>query len=179
MSIVEISHRKLFEEIAEKLSIETPPCEVTVAAEGWFLAYIDLQVPRDCPMIETVRCWGGPSPDVSLAKEDAAREVVQKIKSEFELHIRDANYEEYIFYKNLYDHVAAQHSDLLVRFNNLEREYTLLKSSYVAVVCEKTELVADWAKMRHTIDEYRMTIHSLRAEQLSTPPHASEAGSAS
>lgn len=72
MSVVQLSYNKLLEEISKQLGIETPQCKVTVAAEGWLLAYIDLLIAYTGTIIEIVRCWCAPSPDFIVAREDAA-----------------------------------------------------------------------------------------------------------
>ncbi len=96
MAIVLLSYLKLLEEISEKLGIEAPQCKVTSAGEGWFVVYIEFEVVRIGSIVETLRCWGGPSPNIQEAKEEAASSVVGRMKCEFGLKIKDINYEDYM-----------------------------------------------------------------------------------
>ncbi len=62
MPVVQLSYSRLLVEIVDLLGIDNPRCEITIAAEGWFLSYIDLYVPRDDSILDIVRCWGVPFP---------------------------------------------------------------------------------------------------------------------
>ncbi len=179
MAIIQLSYLKLLEEISEKVGIGTPQCEVTSAVEGWFLAYIDVEIAHVGSVVQTVRCWGGPSPDMREAREEAAGYAIRKMKCEFGLEIKDVNYEDYILYRNMYDHGVVQYADLLTPFNNLQREYNMLKDCYTSTLIENAEYLAQQVKMRCTIDECRATINHLCRGCSVSSPDPSEEGSVS
>lgn len=179
MSMIQLSYSKLLGEITEKLGVAPPECIITVIAEGWYLGYVDAAIARSATVIENARCWGSPSADLILAKDDAARAAINRIKSELHLHIIDTNYDDFMLYKSLYDHVTAQHTDLLGKFENLQREYNLLKDCYASAVAERVQYIDEKVKMQCTIDECQLAIGQLRAEKPATTSGHSEAGSAS
>nr|CAD1831658.1 unnamed protein product [Ananas comosus var. bracteatus] len=183
MSVIQLFYSKLLEKFAEKLGVETPECVVTVVAEGWFLAYIDLPIARSGIVIKIVRNWGAPSPDFKVAKEDAAHVAIQRMKGKLDLQIKNTNYDDFILYKSLYDNVTRfwifSNSDLLRQFKNPKREYNLLKDCYASAVVEKVESIAEQVKMRRTIDECHVTINYLHADRIATVADLSEAESAS
>lgn len=59
------------------------------------------------------------------------------MRGKLDLQIKDANYNDYILYKNLYDNVTVQYTKLLGQFNNMKREHNLLKDCYASAVAEK------------------------------------------
>ncbi len=162
MAIVQLSYLKLLKEISAKLGIQTPQCEVTLVCKGWFVAYIEFEVVRFGSIVETLRCWGGPSPDMQEAKEEAAGSTVRRMKDEFGLEIKDVNYDDFILYRNMYDQVSLQHTNIKANFNNLEREYNILRSRYTSTLAQNSTLLAERAKMRSIIDEYHATVNRLR-----------------
>ncbi len=163
IAIVQLSYIKLLEEIAEKLSIENPQCEVTLIGEEWFLAYIELEIAHVGSVVEVVCCWDGPSPDIhQKAKEDAARFTIEKMKSKFDLQIKDVNYDDYILYKNMHNDVTIQYTDLLTRFNNLGQEYNGLKDCHASTLADNAKFVTKQLKMQHSIDEYRASVNHFR-----------------
>nr|CAD1818676.1 unnamed protein product [Ananas comosus var. bracteatus] len=107
--------------------IETPQCVVTPAAEGTYLAYIDLPVPRNESIVEIVRCSGTQSSTSAASQQDAARLTTKRIVEEFDLQLKDINYDESIFHQNLYNELSTNHAVLFVRYNNLLKEYNFLK----------------------------------------------------
>ncbi|XP_020114668.1 uncharacterized protein LOC109728617 isoform X1 [Ananas comosus] len=127
MSTVQLSYLTLLREVCDQLQIETPQCVVTPAAEGTYLAYIDLPVPRNESIVEIVRCWGTQSSTSAASQQDAARLTIKRIVEEFDLQLKDINYDESIFHQNLYNELSTNHAVLFARYNNLLKEYNFLK----------------------------------------------------
>nr|CAD1821573.1 unnamed protein product [Ananas comosus var. bracteatus] len=150
-------------------------CRSSFHSEG----YIDLSLARSETVIRIARCWGALSADFILAKDDAARAAIQRMRSELDLHIIDTNYDNFMLYKSLYDYVTAQHTKLLGQFENLKRQYNLLKDCYASAVAERVEYIDEKVKMCRTIDECHVTIDRLRADRPVAASDRSEEGSAS
>nr|CAD1823616.1 unnamed protein product [Ananas comosus var. bracteatus] len=178
MSVVQLSYTMLLSEISSKLGVETPDCIVTIAAEGWFLAYVDLTIVRGGSVIEVARNWGSLSTDYMAAWEDAARVAIQRMKEELGLQIKDANYDDFILYKNLYDAVALQNSDFVGQLTGLRSEHNLLKDSYAAVVSEKADAINEQIRLRRELDDCYATINRLRPSQSSMACDPADVGSA-
>ncbi len=62
----------------------------------------------------------------------------------------------------MYDQVTLQHTNLLANFNNLEREYNVLKGRYTSTLAQNAAFVAEKEKMRSTIDGYHAALNRLR-----------------
>ncbi|XP_020081991.1 uncharacterized protein LOC109705653 isoform X2 [Ananas comosus] len=178
MSVVQLSYTMLLGEISGKLGVETPDCIVTIAAEGWFIAYVDLTIVRGGSVIEVARNWGSPSTDSMIAWEDAARVAIQRMKKELGLQIKDANYDDFILYKNLYDAVALQNSDFIGQLTSLRCEHNLLKDSYATVVSEKAGVINEQIRLRHGLNDCHATINLLRSAQSSMACDPADVGSA-
>nr|CAD1836485.1 unnamed protein product [Ananas comosus var. bracteatus] len=127
--------------------------------------------------VETPKCVVTIAAEV--AKEDAARVAIQRMKDELGLQIKDTNYDDFILYKSLYDNVTVQNSDLLAQFTNLKREHNLLKDCYATAVSEKVDAITEQVKMHREINDCHETINCLRADRAATATGPSEAGSAS
>ncbi len=162
MTVVQLSYLKLLEEISRRLGIEIPQCKLSSVGEGWFVACIEFDVVRIGSIVESIRCWGGPSPDIQEVKEEAAISTIGRMKCEFGLKVKDVNYDDYMLYRNMYDHVTAQYATLLANYNNLEREYKVLKDRFDSTLSHNAKLVVEQARMRSTIDDNHATINRLR-----------------
>nr|CAD1820629.1 unnamed protein product [Ananas comosus var. bracteatus] len=143
MSTVQLSYLRLFREICEKLHMETSQCVVAPAAEGTYLAYIDLPIERNESIIEIVRCWGLQSSTSAEAEHDAARVATKRMVEELDLQVRDVNFDDSIFYKNLYNHLATKYAMLFAQYMNLVREYNFVKDCYVATLAQINEFVIE------------------------------------
>nr|CAD1823441.1 unnamed protein product [Ananas comosus var. bracteatus] len=71
--------------------METPQCVVTPAAEGTYLAYIDLSIPRNESIVEMVRCWGAQSSTSATSKQDAACLTIKRMVEEFDLQVKNVS----------------------------------------------------------------------------------------
>lgn len=119
MTTVQLSYLRLLHEICKQLQIETPLCVVTPAAEGTYDAYIDLPIPRDESIVEMVRCWGAQSSTSAAVEHDDARVAIKRMVQEYDLQVKDVNYDDNIFYKNLYNHTTTKFAVLFARCTNL------------------------------------------------------------
>lgn len=97
MSTVQLSYLRLLCEICEQLHMEAPQYVVTPAAEGAYLAYIDLPIPQNESIVKIVRCWGSKSSTSNVAKHDAVHLAIKRMVEEFDLQVKDVNYDESIF----------------------------------------------------------------------------------
>ncbi len=75
--------------------------------EGHFLAYMDIHVPRGESVVEAVRCWSTQSATSISAEQGVARSTIKRLVEEFDLQVKDVNYDDSLFYKNLYDHLST------------------------------------------------------------------------
>lgn len=91
------------------------------------MGYIDLQIPQSKTVVETVQCAIAQFPTSARAEQDAARIALKRLKDECDLHIKDINYDDSAFYKNLYDHQITGYAILFAQYSNLSREYNFLK----------------------------------------------------
>nr|CAD1818707.1 unnamed protein product [Ananas comosus var. bracteatus] len=53
------------------------------------------------------------------------------VRDECDLKLKDINYDDSLFYKNLYDHQTTNYVILSAQYGNLSWEYNLLKDEYV------------------------------------------------
>nr|CAD1822856.1 unnamed protein product [Ananas comosus var. bracteatus] len=92
--IVEINFQRLLRNICEKFSLPPPRYGITVGSSYQFCAFVDVQVPRCSHFMEVIPCWGSPSTDSSLSKNEAARSAIETLRNELQFDIGDANYTE-------------------------------------------------------------------------------------
>ncbi len=146
-----------------------PVCELTLDAESIYSACIDLSVPHEESIFEIVCCLGSPNPTFDGAEQDAARVAVHRLMDELDLQIKDANYEDILLYKNLYNHLIMEHTTLYEKYNKLKWEYRLLKDSYNSVIIQSDEYVAERVRVRDAIKECHFVMM-----QLNPVPSATE-----
>nr|CAD1824991.1 unnamed protein product [Ananas comosus var. bracteatus] len=53
--------------------------------------------------------------------------TIKRIVEEFDLQLKDINYDESIFHQNLYNELSTNHAVLFACYNNLLKEYNFLK----------------------------------------------------
>lgn len=104
MPTINLSYSKLLHEVYEQLQLEVPQSAVSSNSDGQFVSSMDLQIPRNETVVETVRCESAPFPTYAAAEQDAARRALRRLKDECNLQVKDVNYEDSVIYKNLYDH---------------------------------------------------------------------------
>nr|CAD1838511.1 unnamed protein product [Ananas comosus var. bracteatus] len=178
MSKVHIFYVRLLHEICEQLQVEVPQFVVSVDAEGKFLAYADVSIQRSGTIVESTRCWSAQSSTSAAAEQDAARLAVKKLVDELDLDVTDANYDRYLLYKGLYDHVTIENVVVVAQYNKLMQDYNLLRDCYVSTVIQKNEYVDDRIKIRRAINECHAVVNRLGPIDPDTESAASGALSA-
>lgn len=109
-------------------------------------------------IFEVVHCRGSPYPTSDEAKHDAACVAIHRLKDDLELHIKDANYKDIVFYKNIYNHLTVEHTSLYTKYNKLKWEYRLLKNSYNSMA-QKDEYAAERVKTCAAINECHSVVN--------------------
>ncbi len=132
--------------------MDVPPCVVSADPDGRFNAYVDVHITRSESTVELIRCWGGPSSTSDSAEDEASHKAVKKLAQELDLHVKDYNYDEALFYKNLSDQLSANFSTFSNQYNKLVWEYNFIKERYIASTTEKNELIADRLRIQHAIE---------------------------
>nr|CAD1824806.1 unnamed protein product [Ananas comosus var. bracteatus] len=163
MPVVDLCYIHLLREIAKKLQLEIPQCEVTTNSDGQFVAYVDLHIPSDGPIVEVAHCWGSALAISGIAEQDAARVAIRRLKDELNLQIKDANYEEQSCYKNMYDQLTNQYAVLFGKYDKVKWELGMLKNCFNSVVAQKDEFVTERIKIRAAIEECHCVISRLDA----------------
>lgn len=77
------------------------------------MGYIDLQIFWSKIVVEMVQCASAHFPTPARVEQDAAHIALKRLKDECDLHIQDINYDDFVFYKNLYDHQIIGYAILL------------------------------------------------------------------
>nr|CAD1834940.1 unnamed protein product [Ananas comosus var. bracteatus] len=108
--------------------------------------------PRSEIVVQTVRCSSSQFPTSAGASRMLQRLALRRIRDECDLKLKDINYDDSLFYKNLYDHQTTNYAILSAQYGNLSWEYNLLKDEYVD----------DRIKLRNAIVE---CVNRLPAEQ--------------
>lgn len=179
MPVVDLCYIHLLREIAEKLQLEIPQCEVTTNSDGQFVAYVDLHIPSDGPVVEVAHCWGSASAISSIAEQGAAHVAIRRLKDELDLQIKDANYEEQSCYKNMYDQLTNQYAVLFGKYDKVKWELGLLKNCFNSVVTQKDEFLSEHSKIRAAIEECHGVISRLGSGPSNMPFDPSDLGSPS
>lgn len=108
---------------------------------------MDLQILWSETVVQTVRCSGSQFPTSIGAQQDVARLALKRIKEECDLHIKDANYDDSVLYKTLYEHKFTDYivvtTQLSSQLSDLSREYDFLKGCFVSTVEQKNVYVND------------------------------------
>lgn len=123
-----------------------PHCELTINPEGQFVVYVDLRFPLDGPIVEVARCWGSASTIASVAKQDAARVAMQRLKDKLDLQIKDGNYDERLYYKNMYNHLTYQHVVLFEKYGKVKWEFGALKERFNSAFTQNDGFVTEHIK---------------------------------
>ncbi len=161
MPVVELSGVRLLHEIAEKLDMVVPQFEMTTNADGQYVCCVELHIPYENVGSEVVRCWGSPSPVAGSAEQDAAYVAIKRLKEDLDLHVKDANYEDRFYYKNMYDHLANQHATLFAKYGRVKWELAMLKECHSSLAAQKEQFVAERVKIRAAIEECHTLINRL------------------
>ncbi len=80
-------------------------------------------------------CWSTP------ACTAPAADAVQQLTQELDLHVRDVNCDDALFYENMNNQLIMNLSTLASQYNKLVWDYNFLKDCYVFTVAQKNELV--------------------------------------
>ncbi len=150
--------------------MDIPDCVVSADMDGKFIAYIDIPIGRNDSTVELVRCSSTPSSTAGAAEEDASRNAVKRLVLELDLHVRDINYDDALFYKSMNDQLILSLSTLATQHNKLAWEYNFLKECYLSTVTEKNDLAADRVKIQQALEECAAVINGHPSAPPVEPP---------
>ncbi len=150
--------------------MDVPDCVVSVDMDAKFIAYIDIPISRNESTVELVRCWSTQSSTADVAEEDASRKAVKCLVLELDLHVRDTNYDDALFYKSMNDQLTLNLSTLANQYNKLVWDYNFLKECYLSTVTEKNDLAADRVKIQQALEECNAVIHGHPSSPPVEPP---------
>nr|CAD1825749.1 unnamed protein product [Ananas comosus var. bracteatus] len=172
MTTINVSYIRLLSEVYEQLHLDVPQIVVDVDDEGKFVGRVDLQILRSETVIQTVHCTSSQFPTSVGAQQDVARLALNRIKDECDLQIKDANYDDSVLYKTLYDHKCTDYTvvttQLSTQLSNLSREYDFLKECFVSTVEQKNVYVNDQIQLRRAVGECYDIVNRITA--LTPPP---------
>ncbi len=170
MTTILISFVRLLRDVCEQVHMDVPPCVVSTDTEGKFVAYIDIHITRNDSIVELIRCWSGPSSTAGAAEEEASHNTVKRLTQELDLHVRDVNYDDALFYKSMNDQLTLNLSNLANHYNKLVWDYNFLKDCYVSTAAQKNELTTDRLKIPQAIEECNAVINGHPSLPLVEPP---------
>nr|CAD1835561.1 unnamed protein product [Ananas comosus var. bracteatus] len=140
MSTVQLSYTRLLREVYEQLQLEIP-CSEFVA--------------------EIIRRWGAQSLMSLGAEQDTTHITIKRLTNEYDLHIKNVNYDNSIFYKSLHDHLTMEYAVLFAQCTNLAQESDFLKECYISTIAQKNKFVIERVKIHHAIEECYAIVNHL------------------
>ncbi|XP_020113686.1 uncharacterized protein LOC109727892 isoform X1 [Ananas comosus] len=175
MLTIHLSYTRLLHEVCEQLHLAVPHFVAASNSDGQFVSSMDLQIPRTETVTETVRCESTPFPTYAAAEQDVVRRALRRLKDECDLQVQDVNYEDSVVYKSLYDHQLTDYALLFSQFNNLTREYNILKECYLTTLAQKNEYINERVMLRQAIGECHDALNRLTVEPPPTTANPSDA----
>nr|CAD1833757.1 unnamed protein product [Ananas comosus var. bracteatus] len=97
------------------------------------VAYVDLCIPSDEPIVGVTRCWGSSSDIAGIAEQDAARAAIHQLKALFE------------------------------KYGKVNWELAILKERFNSEVGQKNEFLAERLNIRAAIEECHSVINHLNS----------------
>ncbi len=170
MTTVLIPFVRLLRDVCEQVHMDVPPCVVSTDIDGKYIAYIDIHIGRNDSIVELIRCWSGPSSTAVTAEEDASRNAVKRLVQEMDLHVRDVNYDDVLFYKSMNDQLTLNLSNLANQYNKLVWDYNFLKECYVSTASQKNDLTADRLKIQQALAECNAVLNGYSSVPPVEPP---------
>nr|CAD1829959.1 unnamed protein product [Ananas comosus var. bracteatus] len=104
---------------------------------------------------------GAQSSTSAAAEHDVARVAIKRMVGEYDMQVKDVNYDDSIFYKNLYNHLTTKFAILFAHYTNLLQEYNFVKDCYVTTLAQINEFVTERVQIRCAIEECYAVINRL------------------
>lgn len=81
---------------------------------------------------------------------------------ELGLQVKDVNYDDSVFYQNLYNHLSTEYAVLFAQYNNLLRAFNFVKDCYVATLAQINDFVTERIQICRAIEECHAVINPSR-----------------